>query len=98
MAKRISFKTRPHNRDANHGPDLAVHGLSMVGPFPASSTPLRVGPYRRQSPTRAGKLIWSYWTGKVWSLSGTDFSRMLQRKTRASSNQSLKWYGVTQTR
>lgn len=89
---RKNFRTSKFDKSVNHGPDLSQ--FKIVGPFPGNTTPSRPGPYLRESVKRPGKKVWSYWNGRNWGLSGTNFTRMLQRKDKPSGQQSLGWFGV----
>lgn len=92
MAKRIRFRTSPHNKNVNHGPN--VPQTQIIGPFPGNTTPSRPGPFKRTSPV-TGKLLWSFWNGSYWGMSGKNFDRAIQRKAKRSSEQSLPWFGIT---
>ena len=92
MAKRFSFCTKPFNAKVNHGPN--VPQAQIIGPFPGNSTPSRPGPFKRPSPTTS-KMLWSFWNGRFWGMSGKNFDRAIQRKDKRSSQQSLPWYGIT---
>ncbi len=91
MAKRIVFRTKPHNKSVNHGPN--VPQTQVIGPFPGNTTPSRPGPFKRPSPN-TGKMLWSFWTGTKWGMMGKDFDRAIKRKDKASSCQNLPWYGM----
>lgn len=65
----------------------------VIGPFPADTTPVRPGLYRRDNPAKTGQ-VWSFWTGTFWSMYGRNLDRCLSRKFKRSKHQQANWYAL----